>query len=489
MKKKLVALLLSGAMVTGLFTCTVVVNAETNTAAEEEEAEESGSVLDEIFSEDGLIGRLTGGKAGVILKSAAEELTKSDSEISPEIKEAIRVLSSQDIGLAKKLSILVKTANENDNKVKKALGDMLSELLNEDGSLDLEKAKNLTAAILGENGVAELENKTELVKALGSVLGIDFTDTQTDGQSIDDMTEEEFAEWFNEFLGEDVIDETAEAYDEEAGVGTDFADIGVDEIAGEAEDEIAVDVEDDFAADFEDDFAADVTDEFAADMEDSFADDAADEFAADMEDTFADDAADEFAADFEDPLAGESAGEFAGTFDDKLNIAIPSPAGYAIREYILDENKENFSPSDVQITYCVPAKVMDGDSEDTIKVLGALWQCNYDIDETGTMKFMSGGQSVELLTLQYDETGETCEVTESKIAAEGEAQQADVEAFCAEMGITPEEFYNTALNQEASKKALYGEILKFAAENNEVQAFEDGGELVTMEKALIEVLR
>ena len=76
MKKKLVALLLSGAMVTGLFTCTVVVNAETNTAAEEEEAEESGSVLDEIFSEDGLIGRLTDGKAGVILKSAAEELTK-----------------------------------------------------------------------------------------------------------------------------------------------------------------------------------------------------------------------------------------------------------------------------------------------------------------------------------------------------------------------------------------------------------------------------
>ena len=71
MKKKLVALLLSGAMVTGLFTCTVVVNAETNTAAEEEEAEESGSVLDEIFSEDGLIGRLTDGKAGVILKSAA----------------------------------------------------------------------------------------------------------------------------------------------------------------------------------------------------------------------------------------------------------------------------------------------------------------------------------------------------------------------------------------------------------------------------------
>lgn len=475
MKKKLVALLLSGAMVTGLFTCTVVVNAETNTAAEEEEAEESGSVLDEIFSEDGLIGRLTGGKAGVILKSAAEELTKSDSEISPEIKEAIRVLSSQDIGLAKKLSILVKTANENDNKVKKALGDMLSELLNEDGSLDLEKAKNLTAAILGENGVAELENKTELVKALGSVLGIDFTDTQTEGQSIDDMTEEEFAEWFNEFLGEDVIDESAEAYDKEAGMGTekdfadDFADIDVDEIAGGTEDEIAVNVEDDFAADFEDDFA----------------DGAADEFAADMEDSFADGAADEFAADFEDPLAGES----AGIFDDKLNIAIPSPAGYAIREYILDENKENFSPSDVQITYCVPAKVMDGDSEDTIKVLGALWQCNYDIDESGTMKFMSGGQSVELLTLQYDETGETCEVTESKIAAEGEAQQADVEAFCSEMGITPEEFYNTALNQEASKKALYGEILKFAAENNEVQAFEDGGELVTMEKALIEVLR
>ena len=222
--------------------------AGTDATAEEGEKKESHdtSLLDILFDEDGLLSSLADSELADILSEAADELKDSDPEISQEMKDIIRAVSSKDVRLAKKLRALAKISAERGSKTKKALGSLLSEFLKEDGSIDMEKSKILLESLLGENGSRGVEKITESTEELGGLtlrlisglLGAAVDIIGTEEQALEEDTSEEsadeeaLAELMEELLGE----EAADAFFADTETGIDYN--GEDELGAVNAEEI-----------------------------------------------------------------------------------------------------------------------------------------------------------------------------------------------------------------------------------------------------------
>ena len=145
----------------------------------------------------------------------------------------------------------------------------------------------------------------------------------------------------------------------------------------------------------------------------------------------------------------------------------------AVKDAILKANEDNYAPSEVSIPYYIDCATYTPETdENLVNILGDFWQENYDVED-GNLKFASGGEFVGVMTLEKQEDG-TYVCKEIRLAAEGEDQAADLEAFCKEMGISTDDYFASV-----SLKDLVSlfEISEYIKDHPEYEKIEYLGEL------------
>lgn len=180
-------------------------------------------------------------------------------------------------------------------------------------------------------------------------------------------------------------------------------------------------------------------------------------------------------------LAGELISGFTGGEDDDMAVLDEELADYdavtaAVEEYVKSRNAEYMEVGDLQtVARTIAHQVTREDG--TKQQLGYYLQENFALDGTD-YKLVSGSGDTLLLTLAKKDDG-TFEVTDAKAAEDGEGYTESIEAMCAEIGITVDDYFaGTAV---VSDLIELGELIKVLNEHPEAERIEYAGEMLTRE--------
>ena len=147
-----------------------------------------------------------------------------------------------------------------------------------------------------------------------------------------------------------------------------------------------------------------------------------------------------------------------------------------MKEYVFARNAEFLEPGDVQI-YSKQVAYMDDIDLDEVKVLAEFLQTNFTIEDD-TLKMLCAAGDPLLLTLTKDEDGNFT-VTDEKHAEDGENYTASVEAMCAEVGMTLEDYDGSMVFGKYNDADALADYLE---EHPELKGGEFMGEIKTAEE-------
>ncbi len=151
----------------------------------------------------------------------------------------------------------------------------------------------------------------------------------------------------------------------------------------------------------------------------------------------------------------------------------------AISDFILEQNKESLEPGDVTFCFNIIIGMKAGENEGDSQEFGDYWEYNFNLED-GTLKRLNCGEFVAAVDLTQSEDGSSCTITNSRIAAEGEAAQADIEAFCEEFDASMSDYEYAG---ESHQLQLLEAFVAYANTHPEVKGLENGEEKYTVEEA------
>ena len=145
-------------------------------------------------------------------------------------------------------------------------------------------------------------------------------------------------------------------------------------------------------------------------------------------------------------------------------------------DYIAERNADLMDAGDVQI-FSKRSGYMGDPEEDEFKALADFTQVNFTVDGD-QMNMVSAATDTLLLTLTKGEDG-SYTVTDEKYTEDGEAYAASLEALCAEVDISVDDFYaSTVLGAYNDADAL----AEYLREHPEIATAEYQGEQMTAEE-------
>lgn len=151
-------------------------------------------------------------------------------------------------------------------------------------------------------------------------------------------------------------------------------------------------------------------------------------------------------------------------------------ADEAMFAYIAERNADHLDAGDAQV-FSKKVGYMGDVEQDEVKVLADFSQVNYTIEEDH-MNMVSAATDTLLLTLAKDADGNFTVINEES-AQDGEGYAASVEAMCAQVGITADEFYSsTQLGGINDAEAL----AEYLTEHPEIATAEYQGEQLTADE-------
>ena len=186
---------------------------------------------------------------------------------------------------------------------------------------------------------------------------------------------------------------------------------------------------------------------------------------------------DEAALSEEMTEADEAGEEEAPVGDDLLFRYYPGILP-AVESYITEMNAQNFDKSDA--TFIVPmfAAAKENENKD-LMILGDFWQFNYNLDGENLV-MASGGSFPGIITMNHT-AEDTFQAADMVIAQDGEGNWEDIESFCAEMGITTDEYLSDT-NEIEREVVLYDRLLEYLGTHEEAKAVEIDGEVLTADQ-------
>ena len=148
----------------------------------------------------------------------------------------------------------------------------------------------------------------------------------------------------------------------------------------------------------------------------------------------------------------------------------------AEEQYIKDRNAETMDPADVQIVSNSPIYTVEYEPEDTeLTNMATMIQGNYRLNDENQLLFVSGAEDIVLFRHQKDEEG-NYPVAEATFAEAGETYTASIEKMCEEVGITPDECFESIAAAEAG---VAYDLAEYLENNPDITGIEYQGEIRT----------
>ena len=166
-----------------------------------------------------------------------------------------------------------------------------------------------------------------------------------------------------------------------------------------------------------------------------------------------------------------------GTEGDATQIAIITDEERdAVIARVEEDNAPYLEAGDITLTFPNIAefqRLEDG----TSKVFGYFMEVNYDLQDSD-MVMKNASSCIGLYTLSAGEDGSVV-VSDAKLATDGEGQDEDVAAFCEELGIETEQFYNAMSSRDVFEISA---LMEYLNDHENVKRAEFMGELMSYEQ-------